>query len=299
MRAKLIYNPSSGGAVGSARLKRIRRCLADGGIDAELCTVERPGDARQFAVSARDGSFDMVVSAGGDGTIHEIINGIAGSNLLLGVLPMGTANVLAWDLGLPLDPLAACEVLKFGRERTIDLGRSSDGRYFSCMAGVGIDAQIVREVPTIAKGIFGGVAYLVSGIGTLIHHGLTELSIGMDGRPPVVGYATVICNSTHYGGRYKLCPNAIIDDGWLDVAILQKRDSLALLRSSLSVIMDNRPHKETISFTRARMVLVSAPHRTLVQLDGDIIGTTPIGISIAPRALRVMAPAQIGEECAR
>ncbi len=292
MRAKLIYNPAAGRAAGASRMRKIMRSLADGGIEAEIGVVGRPGDARQFAVSARDGSFDMVICAGGDGTIHEVINGIAGSNLLLGVLPMGTGNVLAWDLDLPLDPVEACEVLKLGAERTIDLGRSSDGRYFSCMAGVGIDAQIVRDVPPLAKGILGSFAYMLSGIRTLVHHGLTELSIGMDGRPPVLGYAAVICNSTHYGGRFKLCPSAVIDDGWLDVAILQKRDSLALLRSSLSVIMDNRPRKETISFTRARMVLVNSAQKTLVQSDGDIIGATPIGFSIAPRALRVMAPAR-------
>lgn len=290
MRAKLIYNPASGGAVGPGRLRKIERALAGGGIEAQVCIAVQPGDARQHSVSARDGSFRMVICAGGDGTIHEVINGIAGSDLVLGILPMGTGNVLAWELGIPLDPMAACGVLKSGRERIIDLGRSSDGRYFSCMAGVGIDAQAVRGVQRVEKGIFGGLAYMASALRTLVHRGFTELAIGMDGRPPVVGYATVICNSAHYGGRFRLCPSAVIDDGWLDVCILQKRDSLALLRSSVSVIMNNHSRVENISFTRARMVLVSSEQKALVQTDGDIIGTTPIGISIVPRALRVMAP---------
>ena len=296
MRAKLIYNPTSRGAVGPWRLKRIERALIDGGLDVEVCTAAQPGDARQCAVSARDGSFRMVISAGGDGTIHEVINGIAGSDLVLGILPMGTGNVLAWELGIPLDPLDACQVLTAGIERTIDLGRSTDGRYFSCMAGVGIDAQIVRDVPPLAKGLLGGFAYLL-GIGTLFHRGLTELAIEMDGRKPtVVGYATVICNSAHYGGRFRICADAVIDDGWLDVCILQKRDSLALLRSGISVIMNNHQRMENVSFTRVRSVLVSSSQKALVQSDGDIIGTTPIGFSVVPRALRVMVPTGRGGE---
>ncbi len=291
MRAKLIYNPASRGAVGPWRQRRIERALLAGGIETEVCTAVRPGDARQYAVSARDGSCGMVLCAGGDGTINEVINGIAGSNLLLGILPMGTGNVLAWELGIPLDPLGACAVVTGGMERTIDLGRSSGGHYFSCMTGVGIDAQIVREVTPAAKGLLGSLAYLIGGIGTLIHHGLTELSIEMDGRkPPVVGYATVICNAARYGGRFRLCPAAVIDDGWFDVCILQKRDSLALLRSGISVIMNNHQRMQGISFTRARSVLVSSSQKVLVQSDGDIIGATPMGFSIAPRALRVMVP---------
>lgn len=291
MRAKLIYNPASRGMVGTSRQRKIERALLDGGIELEVFTALRPGDARQHAVSARDGSCQMVITAGGDGTIHEVINGIAGSNLVLGVLPMGTGNVLAWELGIPLDPQAACGVLTGGTERVIDLGRSTDGRYFSCMAGVGIDAQVVREVTSVAKGLFGSFAYLIGGIGILIHRGLTELSIEMDGhKPPVVGYATVICNAAHYGGRFRLCPSAVIDDGLFDVCILQKRDSIALLRSGISVIMNNHRRMRGISFNRASSVLVSSPHKVLVQSDGDIIGATPIGFSIVPRALRVMVP---------
>ncbi|MEJ2746168.1 MAG: acylglycerol kinase family protein, partial [bacterium] len=125
MRAKLILNLTSRRAVSAARLNKIERALTKKGFLLETCSVTRPGEARQIAAQAIDESFRMVICAGGDGTIHEVINGIAGSDLVLGILPMGTGNVLAWEMNIPLDLQKACEVLSTGRVRTIDLGLTS------------------------------------------------------------------------------------------------------------------------------------------------------------------------------
>ncbi|MCX6339159.1 MAG: diacylglycerol kinase family lipid kinase [Candidatus Aureabacteria bacterium] len=292
MRAKLIVNPTSGRAASAARLRRIERVLTEKGFCLETFTAVQPGEARHLACSARDGSFQMVICAGGDGTIHEVINGIAGSDLILGILPMGTGNVLAWEMEIPLDPLRACEVLTRGKVKTIDLGLTSVGRYFSCMAGVGLDAQVVREVDPTVKGFLGMFAYPIAAVRAVIHYGLPELTIDIDGqKPSLSGYSMVVCNSRHYGGRFTLCPDAAIDDGWLNVCILQKRYASVILRSGLSVLLNTHRALEGITFHRGQSVNVSSAHKVLVQSDGDIIGTTPIGFSIAPRALKVMAPA--------
>jgi len=292
MRAKLILNPASGHAASAARLRRIERVLTEKGFSLETFTAVQPGEARQQAVSARDEPFQMVICAGGDGTIHEVVNGIAGSDLILGILPMGTGNVLAWEMGIPLDPLRACEVLAGGRVKTIDLGLTSVGRYFSCMAGVGLDAQVVREVDPAVKGFLGRIAYPIAAVRAVLHYDLPELIIDIDGQKPLrSGYSVVVCNSRHYGGRFMLCPEASIDDGWLDVCILQKRHASVILRSGLSVLLNNQWAVEGMTIYRGRSVNVSSSHKVLVQSDGDIIGTTPISFTIVPRALKVMAPA--------
>lgn len=291
MRAMLILNPTSRRAVSSARLKKIERALTDKGFSLDTCTASRPGEAREKAAGAKDESFQMVICAGGDGTIHEVINGIAGSDLVLGILPMGTGNVLAWEMNIPLDPWKACEALATGRVRTIDLGLTSVGSYFSCMAGVGLDAQVVREVDPTMKGFLGMIAYPLAAVRTVLRYGLPELTISIDGKePPLTGYSVVVCNARHYGGRFMLCPNAVIDDGWLDVCILQEHHASAIIRSGVSVAMNQHQAVEGWAFHRGRSVHVRSNRKVLVQSDGDIIGTTPIGFSIAPQALKVMAP---------
>lgn len=291
MRAKLILNPTSRRAVSAARLKKIERALTEKGFSLETCTASQPGEARQMAAGARNESFQMVICAGGDGTIHEVINGIAGSGLILGILPMGTGNVLAWELDIPFDIRKACEALATGKIRTIDLGITSVGSYFSCMAGVGLDAQVVREVDPTVKGFLGIIAYPLTAVRTVLRYGLPELTIKIDGKePPLTGYSVVICNARHYGGRFMLCPDAVIDDGWLDVCILQEHHASAIIRSGASVVLNPHQAVEGLAFHRGRSVHVSSNRKVLVQSDGDIIGTTPIGFSIAPKALKVMAP---------
>lgn len=291
MRAKLILNPMSRRAVSAAHLKKIERALTEKGFSLETCAASKPGEAREQAAGAKDGSFQMVICAGGDGTIHEAINGIAGSDLILGILPMGTGNVLAWEMNIPLDLQKACEVLSAGRVRTIDLGLTSVGSYFSCMAGVGLDAQVVREVDPAMKGFLGMIAYPLTAVRTVLRYGLPELAITIDGKePPLAGYSVVICNSRRYGGRFMLCPHAVIDDGWLDVCILQEHHASAIIRSGLSVVLNHHEGVEGFTFHRGRSVHVSANRSVPVQSDGDIIGTTPIDFSIAPQSLRVIAP---------
>lgn len=292
MRAQLIFNPASGRAASAARLKSVERAIAEKGFSLETFTAVQPGEARRCAGSAKDESFQMVICAGGDGTIHEVVNGIAGSDLILGILPMGTANVLALEMGIPLDPLMACEVLTNGKVKTIDLGLTSVGNYFSCMAGVGLDAQVVREVYPTVKSFLGMIAYPITALGTVLHYGLPELTVEIDGQKPSLrGYSMVVCNSRHYGGRFTLCPDAAIDDGWLDVCILQEHYASAIIRSGISVLLNDQRAIKGVTFHRGRSVNVSSAQRVLVQSDGDIIGTTPIGFTVIPRALKVMVPA--------
>ncbi|MCX6357606.1 MAG: diacylglycerol kinase family lipid kinase [Candidatus Aureabacteria bacterium] len=292
MKALLIVNPDSGGAVGGRRFEKIARALSRHGIAVDIRAAERRGDARSLASRASAEAFHMVIGGGGDGTIHEIVNGIAGSSLALGILPMGTANVLARELGIPLDPMEACDVLGTGKIRSIDLIKSSEGRYFSCMAGVGFDAQVVEEMDPALKGILGGLAYPLAGLATALHYGLPELSVEIDGNtPPLIGYGVVVCNSHHYGGGFTLCPRARIDDGALDVCVLEKRAIYSIIKLSVAVLMNAPESIDGIGHYSGRTVRITAEPKVPVHMDGDVVGATPVRFDIVPGALRVVAPA--------
>ncbi|MCX6355257.1 MAG: diacylglycerol kinase family lipid kinase [Candidatus Aureabacteria bacterium] len=293
VRARLIVNPDSRHALGARRLSKIEQFLSGNGISVETCHAAKRGEARKFAAEASaSGLFQTVICAGGDGTIHEVINGMIGTDLTLGILPTGTGNVLAWELGIPRNPLDASEVIVRGRIREIDLARSSEGGYFSCMAGVGIDAQAVNELNLSMKEMLGAMAYAVSGFRTVLHYILPEISIEIDGvTPPIKGYAVVVCNSRHYGGRFMLCPGALIDDGSLDICILRERTKHSLIWCGMAILLNIPRITHGISFYCGKTVRISSPQPVLVQMDGDVIGVTPIEFSIVPKALKVMVPA--------
>lgn len=291
MKARLIINPDSRKAVSGRRLRMIERKLADGGIECDVHRAALRGETRLLASEAKSAGYHMVVCGGGDGTIHEVVNGLAGTDIVLGILPMGTGNVLAWELGIPLDPIDACEVLMHGKTRAIDLVRTSEGRYFSCMAGVGLDAQAIKELNLRMKEAIGCFAYPLNGIQTLMRYDLPEISVEMDGvSSTITGHTVVICNSRRYGGRFMLCPRARIDDGLLDVCVLRTRARYSLLRSALAVLTNLHGAMQGITFHRTRAVRVRSPHPVLVQVDGDVAGTTPVDFSVVPGYLKVMTP---------
>ncbi|MDD5557873.1 MAG: diacylglycerol kinase family lipid kinase [bacterium] len=292
MHARLILNPASRGSPGRQTLADIEETLRRGGIPVETLVASGPGEARRLAADAARGGARMVICAGGDGTIHEVVNGIAGTDAVLGILPAGTGNVLAWELGIPLDLVEASRVLLDGRVRTVDLGHIAGGNYFSCMGGVGLDAQVVRDLPPAAKELLGKAAYLLSGIRSVLRCDLPALSIRTDECPePIVGYAMVVCNARHYGGRYVVCHEAALDDGWLHACVLQRPDRRTIIHMGLRILARRRCRTEGVSFMRARTILVTSASPVLVQVDGDVCGTTPVEFSIAPGALRVMTPA--------
>jgi len=271
----------------------VKQRLEAAGFRVEIFLTGRRGEARDFAAQAAAGAADMIICAGGDGTIHEVINGMAGGDLVLGLIPSGTGNVLAWELGIPRNTFRACEILASGRVKEIDLMRSSEGIYSSCMAGIGIDAQAVKDLNLALKGLLGVMAYPVSGIRTLMNYDLPEMSIEIDGKkPPYVGYAMVVCNSRHYGGRFTLCPKARIDDGLLDICILHERNRYSLLWTGMAVLLGLPGSMRSISFYRGRAVRVSTEKPVPIQVDGEASGITPVEFQVIPRSLKIMCPNQ-------
>jgi len=291
-RLLLIINPSSGqGRIRQARGLIAARLRNLG--ELEIVDTTGPGDAGAAAKRAVESGVDRVIVAGGDGTINEVINVIAGARVALGLIPNGTGNVLARELAIPLDdPGAACGVIESGRLISIDLGKF-DTRYFVSMAGFGFDAEVVERVEPRVKNLVGQAAYGIAAVGALLRHKPSHFVLNLDGQLYETDASlVVVANVSSYALRLRLAPDAAYDDGRLDVIIFESTgltQKITLLTEALRLILQRGP--ETVRCFRAGKIRVESQPPVLAQLDGDIAGQTPTYIEVAPSALRIIVPA--------
>ncbi len=291
MRICLIVNPVAGQARPGSALPRIRECLSAWCPTVEVLETRTRGDAERYARGLRPEAFDCVVAVGGDGTINEVLNGIP-PGLPLGLIPLGTANVLARELKIPVNDLpAACEVLRHGRPHPIDLGLCN-GRRFALMAGIGFDAEVVREVPPNVKDLIGAPAYVLSGLRTLaqIPRPLRYRLLLSEERIVARGMLLVVANAASYGGPVHIAPLASLDDGYLDLCLFRERSKLGFLGQIFNVLLGRQLKDPHFNYYRTRWVRIECKPAAAVQLDGDYFGRTPVEISVLPGAVPVIRP---------
>ncbi len=242
--------------------------------------------------------YRVIVAAGGDGTINEVINGMGASGATLGVLPLGTVNVFAQELGIPRHVEAAWAVIENRRTRTIDLARAeSNGvaRYFMQLAGVGFDARAVRAASWELKKKIGPLSYIWAGLKTLSEtHPRVEVSA--NGNSSVGGVAVLVGNGRFYGGRFALFPKARMDDGLLDVCVFEKCGYLDVLRYGHGILRGAHIDLGGVKYFQAERLVCTAPSATPFELDGEDAGDAPVTFSVVPRALRVIVPKSNGGE---
>jgi diacylglycerol kinase (ATP) len=293
-RAVLIANPKTG-RYESRRtpIGELSEQLKSLGVDVEVRMTTAPGDATAIAFkAAHNGTADVIV-AGGDGTINEAIQGMAGTRARLGVIPRGTANVLARELGLPLDPTKAAELIAGGQSRTIHFGvaideASNTKRYFLLMAGIGLDASVVRRVQPGLKKVLGKGAFWISGLSHLASWSPHPFSLEINGERYNATFAA-IGNAARYGGDLSITPRARLDQPEFEICIIETFSRFRYLhllsqamRSGLS------QNREGVRFLQARSLqaIGDAP----VQVDGEVIGQLPMRFEIAPHSLEVIVP---------
>jgi diacylglycerol kinase (ATP) len=286
--AVIIGNPNSGRASSGEYLERCAEILRSGGLEVEVLNTDYPDHATELAAAAGD---RLVIAAGGDGTVNEVINGL-GEGATLGVLPLGTANVLARELGLPLRVERACERLLRGESTEMDLGvarRERDGseRRFSCMAGIGFDAKVVRAVTPALKTYLKGLAFPLVAFKVLFEESFPPVRVSGDGAARVVPFA-IVANAHRYGGDYRVSEPGLLTSGKLEV-ILVERVSLLLRPDIFASIMARRPLDRSMESFSARVVRAEAYSDSVpVQLDGELWGTLPMSFRVEPAALRVI-----------
>lgn len=266
--------------------------MRDAGWQMEVASTAYRGHATALAAQAVAERHDLVVAAGGDGTINEVIQALAGTETALGVLPIGTVNIWAAETGIPRDPDRLAALLDRGPARRIDVGRAG-ARYFLLMAGVGFDAAVVRGLAVGLKRRIGRWAYAVAMAGLARRYMGTPIALRLDGvelrRDALM---VVIGNTRRYAGSFRLTPHALVDDGRLDVCIVP---GTVLLRSAAQVgaVLTGAPIlRRALEYRRAATIEIEAAQPLPVQLDGDFSGFTPLAVQVAPAALRVVVPRQ-------
>lgn len=291
MRLCLIVNPKAGQAKPENALPHLRELLSAWTSDLTIHTTDARGAGERIARGIGPGEFDGIVAAGGDGTINEVLNGLA-DHTPLGILPLGTANVLARELKIPVDDLpAACAIIRDCPPRPIDLGLCS-GRRFSLMAGIGFDAESVREVPPNVKDLIGAPAYVLGALRAFsqLSHPM-RYRLRVDGRRRVArGMMLVAANAASYAGPFRIATEAAIDDGCLDLCLFRERTRLELIGQLALVLLGRQRDDPHFTYQRARTIRVECRPPASVQLDGDYFGRTPVEISILPSAIRVCRP---------
>jgi len=292
-RIAAIFNPHSGGGGYRRDVPLIFAALRGLGYEVEELQTGEPGDAKRFAREAVDAGFDIVAAVGGDGTVNETVNGLAGSDTPLAIIPTGTVNVLAMELGIPLDPPDAVKLLggDAGHISWIDLGLAGD-RYFGLMAGVGMDAAVVASLNPTMKKALKEAAFAVQGLGTYLTHDDPLFRVTAEERT-VEGYFAVFGNSSNYGGAFGITPLADMRDGLLDVCVLKDKSFLSTVWYWTAALINahiRHPKVEYFRTERATVETVEPDKEVLVQTDGEVAGRLPMVCSVVPRALRVVVP---------
>jgi diacylglycerol kinase (ATP) len=286
--AVIIGNPNSGRAGSKGSLERCAKVLRSGGLGVEVLNTERPDHATELATLAED---RLVVAAGGDGTINEVINGLD-REATLGILPLGTANVLARELGLPLDVGLACERILRGERARMDLGvatnREGIERRFACMAGIGFDAKVVHAVTPRMKRYLRGLAFPLAAFKVLFTEELSPVEVVHSGGRHVARFV-IVANAHHYGGDYRVSRPGLLTSGELE-AVLVGRASILLRPDIFGRIMARRPLDRSMESFRARELRAHAlgAGDVPVQLDGEVWGGLPMSFRVEPRSLQVL-----------
>lgn len=296
MRACAIFNP----AAGPARLRAHRRALTDLGLPCDWRPTTAPGHASELAAAAAREGFDTVIAVGGDGTVGEVVDGLARTPggleaTRLAVLPLGTMNVFARELGLPLHPRAAARVLAAGRERRVDLGcvecAGATGpvvRCFAQLAGAGLDSRAIARVSGRWKQRVGPLAYVWAGL--VAWYGpqpLLELhAAGQTWR----GTLVVMGNGRLYGGRVNMFPEARLDDGRLDARLFTRVTVFTLARFAWAWLCGRAVHAPGTVTLQSERFAITGGEPVPVEADGDNVGQLPAVFSVRPRALRVLGP---------
>jgi len=256
--------------------------------DCDVVETGDRGEATRIARAADASRYDAVVAAGGDGTVNEVVNGLVGRDLPLGLIPLGTSNVLAHEIGIGANVVRAAQAILAGRRRRIALAEA-DGHFCCLMVSAGYDARAITRVRPALKRLFGEGAYYVAGLEELLAGSHTMLSVDVDGKRYEAS-SVIAANGRLYGGKYLCAPEADLAEPVLQTVLMQRRGrwnaaryGLALMRGRLHALPDVR----TVPGTRIRIL---GPEGEPWQSDGDLIGRLPVTVGVVPDAIEILVP---------
>ena len=290
-RVAAIFNPFSGGGEHRRDMPLLLDLLRAQELEVVELPTERAGHGTELARQAVADGVDAVCALGGDGTVNEVINGIAESGVPLLIVPTGTVNVLALELGMPMEPADAIRLAGEGHVSWIDLGLAGE-RYFALMAGVGLDAMVVNSLNPALKKALREAAFAVHGVATFFRSDFPLLRVET-AEQTADGYFVVIGNSANYSGAFGITTKASMRDGLLDVCVLQTLSPLGTAYYWLAALVESHLKHPKVQYWRtesAKVTVVDSEEEVLVQTDGEVAGKLPLACRVAPRALKVIVP---------
>ena len=322
MQAELIYNPSGGQVVVRHELDNVAAFLNRYGWSVTLRETSKPLEATELACHAVNRGARVVIAAGGDGTVNEVVNGLVNTDAALGVLPVGTSNSWALQMGIPaLNPklpgaqvvkmiatlekriarplpanyyrkvlLDATRVLVEGHTVAVDMGELS-GRYFLMWAGIGFDAASAKSVSLKEKKALGSWAYVLSTIKAAYRYSSTDVRLNLDGKVVKVNTPfIVVSNIQLYGGMVEIGAKACVNDAKLDVCIFKGGGFFTFVQHALKMLTHRHLQDPKVEYYQCREIVVESAHSLPVHVDGEPFTKTPVAIHTVPSSLKVIVP---------
>lgn len=298
-RARIIYNPTSGREIFKKHLAQVLQKFEQAGYETSTHATTCAGDATHAAKEAALREFDLIIAAGGDGTINEVVNGLAplDNRPTLGVIPVGTTNDFARALGIPReDILKAADTVINGVARPIDIGQVN-GQYFINIAGGGRLTELTYDVPSKLKTMLGQLAYYLKGMEMLPSLRPTEVEIEYDGKlfqGEIMLFLVTLTNSV--GGFEKLAPDSSLNDGMFDLMILKKANLAEFIRVATMALRGEHINDQHIIYTKANRVKVNVSEKMQLNLDGEYGGMLPGEFVNLYRHIHVVMPKEKAEQ---
>ncbi len=290
---RVIYNPVAGPRT-VRNIDRLRKALAAGDTPFETRETAGPGDATLLAREAAYGGAEAVVAVGGDGTINEVVNGLAGTETRLLAVPHGTGNVFAAEVGLPKSVEECLALLTTGKTITVRLGIAGK-RHFLLLASAGFDAEVLERMDARGKNYFGIGAYIAAGAVHLFRE-QPSLWVELPGEERLEAQAVVVCRGKKYGGGVIMAPSGHLESGALQVIILRRLGRFPILRFTWNALRGKHTGSRDVLIREVPSVLVRSRIPSAAQVDGEYLGPLPVRFAMTETTVRIVVPTAYARE---
>jgi len=292
-KTQVILNPAAGYHKCKRSFPAIQSKLLERGIAHHFYFSHYSGHITELALKAKSQGYEKIIVCGGDGTINEALSALVGSDVTLGILPFGRGNDFARNLGIKEDLDFACDVLCQGKVRKVDVVKVNESRYYVSVGGIGFDAEVASWANRYKKFTPGINTYILGILAKLFTFKCKKVTITYDkghyqGKIVMAAFG----NSAWYGGGINITPHALMDDGWLDICIVDKINKIKLLFLLPSTFKGNHTKFPEVKLYRAKTISINSETPLQLLGDGELMCQTPVSLKVVPQALKVLAPCE-------
>lgn len=287
----IIINPAAGKGQSKNYIATIKARFESADIDYQIKISNRVGNVTELALNGVKEGFNEIVAVGGDGTVIEALNGIVGTDTILGIIPAGTGNDFVRSIGIERDFISALNVVIEGKYELIDIGEVND-RFFLNVVSFGIDSDVVKTMEKIKNVVTGPAAYYVSSIKAISTYKAVKMSITIDGEEYIrKAYLVAIGNGKYFGGGMKITPDANVNSGDFEICIINNISRIGLMRLLTKANTGNHISENGVEVFKGKEITIRAiADHLAVNADGNLIGPAPAKISVFKNKLRVLSP---------